>query len=159
MRKWQKTALLAAAAVFAAWMLWPRPLAKAFDAEQGLAASVTASGVRDGRAWMDSSEQYDLEEGCAALREVLEGYSYHLCLDTLTGENAIDGKGGTDHTVHLYNVSAQSLISNGTARIFVDGRVYRVGSLGSRRGTALNRDILAAPRGECLLLQMAKNGL
>ena len=89
MRKWQKTALLAAAAVFAAWMLWPRPLAKAFDAEQGLAASVTASGVRDGRAWMDSSEQYDLEEGCAALREVLEGYSYHLCWDTLTGENAI----------------------------------------------------------------------
>ena len=51
MRKWQKTALLAAAAVFAAWMLWPRPLAKAFNAEQGLAASVTASGVRDGRAW------------------------------------------------------------------------------------------------------------
>ena len=148
MRKWQKTALLAAAAVFAAWMLWPRPLAKAFDAEQGLAASVTASGVRDGRAWMDSSEQYDLEEGCAALREVLEGYSYHLCLDTLTGENAIDGKGGTDRTVHLYNVNDQNLTSNGTARIFVDGRVYRVGYLGSRRGTALNRDILAALRGE-----------
>ena len=148
MRKWQKTALLAAAAVFAAWMLWPRPLAKAFDAEQGLAASVTASGVRDGRAWMDSSEQYDLEDGCARLQEVLEQYSYHLCLDTLAGENAIDGKGGTDHTVHLYNVSAQSLISNGTARIFVDGRVYRVGYLGSQRGTALNRDILAALRGE-----------
>ena len=148
MRKWQKTALLAAAAVFAAWMLWPRPLAKAFDAEQGLAASVTASGVRDGRAWMDSSEQYDLEEGCAALREVLEGYSYHLCLDTLTGENAIDGKGGTDRTVHLYNVNDQDLTSNGTARIFVDGRVYRVGYLGSQRGTALNRDILAALRGE-----------
>ena len=50
--------------------------------------------------------------------------------------------------MHLYNVSAQSLISNGTARIFVDGRVYRVGYLGSRRGTALNRDILAALRGE-----------
>lgn len=148
MRKWQKTALLAAAAVFAAWMLWPRPLAKAFDAEQGLAASVTASGVRDGRAWMDSSEQYDLEDGCARLQEVLEQYSYHLCLDTLAGENAIDGKGGTDHTVHLYNVSAQSITSNGTARIFVDGRVYRVGYLGSRRGTALNRDILAALRGE-----------
>ena len=146
MRKWQKTALLAAAAVFAAWMLWPRPLAKAFDAEQGLAASVTASGVRDGRAWMDSSEQYDLEEGCAALREVLEGYSYHLCLDTLTGENAIDGKNGTDHTIHLYNVSAQSLISNGTARIFVGGRVYRVGYWGKSRGTALNRDILMALR-------------
>ena len=97
---------------------------------------------------MDSSEQYDLEDGCARLQEVLEQYSYHLCLDTLAGENAIDGKGGTDHTVHLYNVSAQSLISNGTARIFVDGRVYRVGYLGSRRGTALNRDILAALRGE-----------
>ena len=58
------------------------------------------------------------------------------------------GKRHRDHTVHLYNVSAQSLISNGTARIFVDGRVYRVGYLRSRRGTALNRDILAALRGE-----------
>lgn len=144
----KKAVLLAAVAVFAAWMLWPRSLAKAFDAEQGLAASVVVSGVRNGRSWMDSSEQYDMEEGCAALREVLEGYSYHLCWDTLTGENTIDGKGGTDHTVHLYNISAQSLVSNGTARIFADGRVYRVGYLGSRRGTALNRDILAALRGE-----------
>lgn len=144
----KKAVLLAAVAVFAAWMLWPRSLAKAFDAEQGLAASVVVSGVRNGRPWMDSSEQYDMEEGCAALREVLEGYSYHLCWDTLTGENAIDGKGGTDHTVHLYNISAQSLVSNGTAHIFADGRVYRVGYLGSRRGTALNRDILAALRGE-----------
>ena len=144
MGKRKKAALLAVAAVFAAWMLWPRSLAKAFDAEQGLAASVTVFGVRDGKSWMDTSEQYDLDEGCARLREALE----HLCLDTLTGENAIDGKNGTDHTIHLYNVSAQSLISNGTARIFVDGRVYRVGYLGSRRGTALNRDILSALRGE-----------
>ena len=148
MGKRKKAALLAVAAVFAAWMLWPRSLAKAFDAEQGLAASVTVFGVRDGKAWMDTSEQYDLEEGCARWREALEGYSYHLCLDTLTGENAIDGKNGTDNSIHLYNVSAQSLISNGTARIFVDGRVYRVGYLGSQRGTALNRDILSALRGE-----------
>ena len=148
MGKRKKAALLAVAAVFAAWMLWPRSLAKAFDAEQGLAASVTVSGIRDGHLWMDSSEQYDLEDGCPQLKAALERYSYHLCLDTLTGENAIDGKNGTDHTIHLYNVSAQSLISNGTARIFVDGRVYRVGYLGSRRGTALNRDILAALRGE-----------
>ena len=32
----KKAVLLAAVAVFAAWMLWPRSLAKAFDAEQGL---------------------------------------------------------------------------------------------------------------------------
>ena len=148
MRKWQKAALLAAVAVFAAWMLWPRPLARAFDAEQGLAASVTVSGVRDGHLWMDSSEQYDLEDGCPQLKAALERYSYHLCLDTLTGENAIDGKGGTDRTVHLYNVNDQNLTSNGTARIFVDGRVYRVGYPGNRRGTSLNQDILAALRGE-----------
>ena len=148
MRKWQKAALLAAVAVFAAWMLWPRPLARAFDVEQGLAASVTVSGVRDGHLWMDSSEQYDLEDGCPQLKAALERYSYHLCLDTLTGENAIDGKGGTDRTVHLYNVNDQNLTSNGTAHIFVDGRVYRVGYLGNRRGTSLNQDILAALRGE-----------
>ena len=148
MRKRAIWGTVLAALLVVAWMLWPRSLAKAFDAEQQFVATVVKTGVKDGESWSDSSEQYDLEEGCAALREVLEGYSYHLCLDTLTGENAIDGKGGTDHTVHLYNVSAQSLISNGTARIFVDGRVYRVGYLGSRRGTALNRDILAALRGE-----------
>ena len=49
MGKRKKAALLAVAAVFAAWMLWPRSLAKAFDAEQGLAASVTVFGVRDGK--------------------------------------------------------------------------------------------------------------
>ena len=124
----KRAVLLAAAAVavFAAWMLWPRSLAKAFDAERQFVASVAKVGVKDGQLWSDYSEQYDLE-GSALLREVLEGYSYHLCWDSLTGENAIDGKGGTNESLHLYNNGDEALISNGTCRIMLNGRVVKVG--------------------------------
>lgn len=143
--------LLAAAAavvvLFAAWMLWPRPLAAEFNAERQFAASVTKQGVRDGKLWMDVSEQYELE-GSTALQEVLEGYSYHLCWDSLTGENAIDGRGGTYETLNLYNSGDEGLISNGTSRLILNGRVVKVGYWGHGQGTALNQELLAALRGE-----------
>ena len=139
-------ASLAAVVMFVSWMLWPRSLAKAFDTEQQLAASVVASGIRDGQLWMDTDEQYALEHGSAALAEALEGYSYHPCLATLFGDGSMDLKGGTGETVNLYNAEGQCLISGGTAQITLDGRVYRVGYWGKSRGTALNRDILMALR-------------
>lgn len=140
-------AVLTAVVLFAAWMLWPRPLAAEFDAEQQFAASVTKQGVRDGKLWMDVSEQYELE-GSTALQEVLEGYSYHLCWDSLTGENAIDGRGGTYETLNLYNSGDERLISNGTSRLILNGRVVKVGYWGHGRGSALNQELLAALRGE-----------
>ena len=139
-------AALAAVILLAAWMWWPRPLANAFDAEQPLAVSVVASGIKDGELWMDTDERYDLEHGSAALAEILEGYSYHPCLATLFGNGSMDLKGGTGETVNLYNAEGQCLISGGTAQITLDGRVYRVGYWGKSRGTALNRDILMALR-------------
>ena len=96
---------------------------------------------------MDSSEQYDLE-GSAALQEVLEGYSYHLCWDSLLGENVIDGKGGSDAWLYINNNASEQLISNGTSRIFLNHRVVKVGYLGNRRGAALNQELLDALRGE-----------
>lgn len=154
-KKWKEllfwAGLLAAAAavvvLFAAWMLWPRPLAVEFNAERQFAASVTKQGVRDGKLWMDVSEQYELE-GSTALQEVLEGYSYHLCWDSLTGENAIDGRGGTYETLNLYNSGDEGLISNGTSRLILNGRVVKVGYWGHGQGTALNQELLAALRGE-----------
>lgn len=140
-------AALAAAVLVAGWMLWPRPLAAEFDAGRQFAASVTTVGVQNGTIWMDSSEQYDLE-GSAALQEVLEGYSYHLCWDSLLGENAIDGKGGSDAWLYINNNASEQLISNGTSRIFLNHRVVKVGYLGNRRGAALNQELLDALRGE-----------
>lgn len=146
-RQMIRGAVLAAVVLFAAWMLWPRPLAAEFDAERQLAASVTKQGVRDGKLWMDVSEQYELE-GSAALQEVLEGYSYHLCWDSLIGANAIDGRGGTYETLNLYNSGDEGLISNGTSRLILNGRVVKVGYWGHGQGTALNQELLAALRGE-----------
>ena len=139
-------AALAAVILLAAWMWWPRSLANAFDAEQQLRVSVVASGIRDGQLFMDSDEQYTLEQGSAALAEVLEGYSYHPCWATLFGDGNMNLKGGTGETVNLYNARDQMLISGGTAQITLDGRGYRVGYWGKSRGTALNRDILVALR-------------
>ena len=138
---------LAAVVLFGAWMLWPRPLAAEFDAERQFAAVVTKVGVKDGKLWTNTDEQYDLE-GSAALREVLEGCSYHLCWESLTGGNVIDGRGGTYETLHLGNSAGDSLFSNGTARLFLNHRVVKVGYWGNRRGTELNRELLAALRGE-----------
>lgn len=147
MKKKTICGITAAVVLFAAWMLWPRPLAGEFDAERQFAASVTKQGVRDGKLWMDVSEQYELE-GSTALQEVLECYSYHLCWDSLTGENAIDGRGGTYETLNLYNSGDEELISNGTSRLILNDRVVKVGYWGHGRGTALNQDLLAALRGE-----------
>lgn len=79
---------------------------------------------------------------------MLEGYSYHLCWDSLTGENAIDGRGGTYETLNLYNSGDEGLISNGTSRLILNGRVVKVGYWGHGQGTALNQELLAALRGE-----------
>lgn len=137
---------LAIAALLAAWMWWPRSLANAFGAQQQLAVSVVASGIRDGQLFMDSDEQYTLEQGSAALAEVLEGYSYHPCWATMFGDGSMDLKGGTGETIHLRNAEGRLLTSGGTAQIALNGRVYRIGYWGKSRGVDLNRDILRALR-------------
>ena len=61
MRKRAIWGTVLAALLVVAWMLWPRSLAKAFDAEQQFAATVVKTGVKDGKTWSDSSGQYDPE--------------------------------------------------------------------------------------------------
>lgn len=136
-------AALAAVVLFAAWMLWPRSLAAEFDAGRQFTALVTKSGVQSGELWMDNSERYDLE-GSAALQEVLEGYSYHLCWDSLLGKNAIDGIG--DLSVDLYTGEQDVRVFNGTEKLFCNDRVVRI--YGGRRGAAaLCEELLAVLRG------------
>lgn len=136
-------AALAAVVLFAAWMLWPRSLAAEFDAGRQFTALVTKSGIQSGELWLDNSERYDLE-GSAALREVLEGYSYHLCWDSLLGKNVVDGIG--DLSVDLYTGEQEIRVFNGTGKLFCNDRVVRI--YGGRRGAAaLCEELLTVLRG------------
>ena len=87
--------LAAAAAAMAAWMVWPRSLGDSFPWERGEArASIIISGVktvRDDGALLSlpyhDMESYTLSAGspqAEAVMAVLEKYTWHPCLDTLT---------------------------------------------------------------------------
>ena len=60
----------------------------------------------------------------------------------------MDLKGGTDETVYLFNARAEGLMTGGTSRVLLNARIYRIGYLGNRRGTALSQELLAALRAE-----------
>ena len=143
-RRW--TVLLLA--IMLLWYAWPRSLEKAFDAELPMKIQVVKMGVRDGELYMDTDEAYLLENGSEALEQVLRNYSYHICLSTLVGADDIDNMGGTGENVQLWNDAGQLLMSSGTKHVYINDRVYQVGWFGSRKGAALNRDILAALRNE-----------
>lgn len=93
-------------------------------------------------------EECEHEKECGALGQVLRNYSYHICLPTLVGADGIDNKGGTGESVQLWNDAGQLLMSSGTRHIYVGDRIYQVGWFGSRKGTALNQNILAVLRNE-----------
>ena len=147
--------LLLAAAVLAsaAWMLWPRSLTDALDLEgRDLAASVTTTGweeVRDegnfyNRPTMDM-ERYTLPAGSERSRTVLEkldGYTWHPCWDTLTGETAISGIG--DLSVMLYDprdAEQEFAVYSGTGKIRLNGRTVRLDYFGSGAAAELSREL------------------
>ena len=114
-RKLRNGLLILLAAVimtFAAWMLWPRSLTDALGLEgREISVSIVTTGweeVRDegnfyNRPAMDM-ERYTLPAGSERSRAVLEkldGYTWHPCWDTLTGETALSGIG--DLSVTLYD--------------------------------------------------------
>ena len=146
MRKWQKTTLLAAAAVFAAWMLWPRPLAEAFDTQQPFTVHVMTFDVREGYPLINTAEPLTVEPGtpeAAAVRQVLAKQSWHLCLETLIGADSLEGLG--DMTISLYGRDGAELsVFSGNSRISRDGRYVRLGYWGKPRSAALCQELLTA---------------
>ena len=114
-RKLRNGLLILLAAVimtFAAWMLWPRPLTGTLDLEgREISVSIVTTGweeVRDegnfyNRPAMDM-ERYTLPAGSEQSRAVLEkldGYTWHPCWDTLTGETALSGIGDLSVTLYM----------------------------------------------------------
>ena len=86
--------LAAAIAAFAAWMLWPRSLAGAFAFDQPFTLTVTELETQEDRK-LDRQGTGFLRPGAGGhrrqrpVRETLEGYSYHLCLASLTGDRLV----------------------------------------------------------------------
>ena len=141
--------LLAAAVVaFAAWMLWPRSLEGAFDAQGGLSVTVITSGVEvvdmNSRPYQNV-ENYTVEASspeAEAIGEILEGYSYRLCWESLTGKSLIGNIGNV--SVHLYGPEGDFSVFSGTGKVRLNGQtVYLTGG----RSSALCEVLTALLRG------------
>lgn len=122
--------VLAAVVLFTAWMLWPRSLAAAFDARGDLSVSVITSGVEvvdmTSKPWQDV-ETYTVEAGspeAAAVEKSLEGYSYRLCWDSLTGKSLIEDIGAV--SVGLYSPEGDLSVFSGTGKARLNGRTVRL---------------------------------
>ena len=152
--------LAAAVLAFALWMLWPRPLAGTLGLEgREIAASVLTSGweeVRDegnfyNRPTMDM-ERYALpagSEGARAVLELLDGYTWHPCWDTLTGETSISGIGSLSVTLYdPQDAEREFDVYSGTGKIWLNGRIVRLDYFGNGRAEALSRELANLLRGE-----------
>lgn len=96
--------LLVLAALFAAWMLWPRPLAGGLGMAGPLSALVITDdmevtydeGIPVARP-VGNVEFYDEipadSAAGTAIWQVLENHTYHLCLDTLTEKQGLEDIG------------------------------------------------------------------
>ena len=162
-RKLRNGLLILLAAVimtFAAWMLWPRSLTDALGLEgREISVSIVTTGweeVRDegnfyNRPTMDM-ERYTLPAGSERSRTVLEkldGYTWHPCWDTLTGETALSGIG--DLSVTLYDpqdAEREFDVYSGTGKIWLNGRIVRLDYFGNGTAEALSRELANLLRGE-----------
>ena len=152
--------LAAAVLAFALWMLWPRPLAGTLGLEgREIAASVLTSGweeVRDegnfyNRPTMDM-ERYTLPAGSEQARAVLEllnGYTWHPCWDTLTGETSISGIGSLSVTLYdPQDAEREFAVYSGTGKIWLNGKIVRLEYFGNGTAEALSRELAELLRGE-----------
>ena len=152
--------LAAAVLAFALWMLWPRSLTGTLGLEgREIAASVLTSGweeVRDegnfyNRPTMDMV-RYALpagSEGARAGLELLDGYTWHPCWDTLTGETSISGIGSLSVTLYdPQDAEREFDVYSGTGKIWLNGRIVRLDYFGNGRAEALSRELANLLRGE-----------
>ena len=134
--------LIALLVVLGAFMLWPRDLGEAFDAEESIAVSVTIFDITNGQL-DNKTEQYELPADSEAGKHIdalLSRHSYHLTLGSLMGDDSIED---LTMAIHLYNGKGELLtLTGGTSEINLNHRVYRLNYWGKDRGTELCEEIL-----------------
>ena len=75
-----------------------------------------------------------------AVSQLLGGFVFHRCTETLTGSTSIHGEGGASAYV---DAGGLSLSAHGVAHIFIDGRVYHAGWLDPGAGAGLTEALAA----------------
>ena len=146
MKRIWRGCLIALLVVLGGFMLWPRNLGEAFDAEKQFAVSVTLFDVVDGRP-DNKTEQYDLPAGTETgrrINDLLSRHTYHLTLGSLMGDNVIDDP---TVTMHFVNSEGVFLTLSDTAELFLNHRTYRLDYWGRERGAELCQEILMLLRG------------
>ena len=145
--------LAAAVLAFALWMLWPRSLTGTLGLEgREISASIVPTGweeVRDegnfyNRPAMDM-ERYTLPAGseqALAVLALLDGYTWHPCWDTLTGETSISGIGSLSVTLYsLPDAERAFSVYSGTGKLRLNGRIVRLDYFGNGGAEALCREL------------------
>ena len=160
-RKLRNGLLLLLAAVimtFAAWMLWPRSLTDALDLEgREIWAVVIHNDVEevpgmDGYVVRPAGDVkgYTLtaESGeTRALLDLLDGYAWHPCWATLTGDGDFSGPGELSVTLYdAWDRDRNFTVHSGLGKIRLNGRIVRLGYFGSGGAEALSRELASVLR-------------
>nr|WP_325195362.1 hypothetical protein [uncultured Oscillibacter sp.] len=148
-------AVLGLSIAFAAWMLWPRSFSSDFGSNDALSAFVMTLGIE--QVWdegVPSSQPnnhiesyHDIaadSDTAASIREILNGCTYHLCLDSLTGKQSLSDIGSLQ--VNLYTQGGWEFKAfNGTAKCFLNNRIVKI-SGGRKSAEKLCEELAAALR-------------
>ena len=97
-------------------------------------------------------ERYTLPAGseqARAVLELLDGYTWHPCWDTLTGETSISGIGSLSVTLYdPQDTEREFDVYSGTGKIWLNGRIVRLDYFGNGTAEALSRELANLLRGE-----------
>ena len=154
----KKTACLAVlglAIAFAVWMLWPRSFLTDLGSNDVLSAFVMTLGIE--QVWdegVPSSQPnnhiesyHDIaadSDTAASIREILNGCTYHLCLESLTGKQSLSDIGSLQ--VNLYTQGGWELkVFDGTTKCFLNNRIVKI-SGGRKSAEQLCEELTAALR-------------
>ena len=148
-------AIFGLAIAFAAWMLWPRSFSSDFGSNDALSAFVMTLGIE--QVWdegVPSSQPnnhiesyHDIaadSDTAASIREILNGCTYHLCLESLTRKQSLSDIGSLQ--VNLYTQGGWEFkVFNGTSKCFLNNKIVTIS--GGRKGAEQLCEELAAALG------------
>ena len=152
--------LAAAVLAFALWMLWPRSLTGTLGLEEKNIWAVVISNGTEAVPGMDGFvdrpagdvKGFALPAGsqqAEMVLDLLDGYTWHPCWRTLTGNGALSGIGAL--SVSLYDAQDPDRdfkVYSGIGEIRLNGRIVRLEYFGNGTAEALSRELASLLRGE-----------
>ena len=148
-------AILGLAITFAVWMLWPRSFSSDLGSNDALSAFVMTLGIE--QVWNEGvpssqpnnhiESYHDIaadSDPAASIRETLNGCTYHLCLESLTGKQSLSDVGSLQ--VNLYTQGGWEFkVFNGTSKCFLNNRIVKI-SGGRKSAEKLCEELAATLR-------------